>query len=330
MKTTYLPVILSAVVIAIIFSGNAWGDTFGFGANTFEVAFATVGNPGNAADMTGDPYPAGSVPYAFRIGMHEISEQMIDKANQLAGLGITKDTRGPDKPATSIKWDEAARFVNWLNTSTGFSPAYKYAIQPGEPSYNPNSEVQEWLPSDAGYDPNNVFRNSAARYFIPNKDEWYKAAFYDPSNATYYDYPTGGNLEPICIAAGTAPGTAVCNQSGPADVTIAGGLSPYGAMAMGGNVHEWEEAPITLSYRDGYGHYLRGGYWFQYPVVLSSTFRFFEPNEREIIGFRIASTATPEPCSSALFVVGLIIAGAKMRQRGRVFSNRCTVCAPLT
>jgi len=52
------------------------------------------------------------VPYSYRIGKYEISEQMIDKANALGGLGITKDSRGPDKPATNVTWFEAAKFVN--------------------------------------------------------------------------------------------------------------------------------------------------------------------------------------------------------------------------
>lgn len=39
---------------------------------------------------------------------------MIDKANTLGGLGITKDTRGPDKPATDVSWNEVARFINFL------------------------------------------------------------------------------------------------------------------------------------------------------------------------------------------------------------------------
>lgn len=74
---------------------------------------------GNLPDTTGNPDPAGSVPYAYRIGKFEISEQMVANANALGGVGITKDFRGPDKPATSISWNKAARFVNWLNTSTG-------------------------------------------------------------------------------------------------------------------------------------------------------------------------------------------------------------------
>ena len=186
-------------------------DTFGSGANTFNIDFVTIGNPGNAADTTGNPNPAGSVPYAYRMGKFEISEQMIDKANTLGGLGITKDTRGADKPATSVSWNEAARFVNWLNTSTGSPPAYKFALQPGEGGYSANANIQLWTPSDAGYNPNNLYRNSLARYFLPSVDEWYKAAYYDPTSGVYYDYPTGSNTAPTAVASGTAAGTAVYN-----------------------------------------------------------------------------------------------------------------------
>ena len=37
-------------------------DTFGTGDNAFEIDFVTIGDPGNAADTTGDPNPAGAVP----------------------------------------------------------------------------------------------------------------------------------------------------------------------------------------------------------------------------------------------------------------------------
>ena len=185
-----------AAVVGISFADRAAADTFGSGANTFDIEFVSIGNPGNAADTTGNPNPAGSVPYTYRMGKFEISEQMIDKANALGGLGITKDTRGADKPATSMSWNEAARFVNWLNTSTGSTPAYKFAIQPGEVGYSANANIELWTISDAGYNPNNLYRNSLARYFLPSVDEWYKAAYYDPTSGVYYDYPTGSDSVP--------------------------------------------------------------------------------------------------------------------------------------
>ena len=52
---------------------------------------------------------------------------------------------------------------------------------------------------------------------------------------------TGG-----AVASGVAAGTAVYNQPGPADIFLAGGLSPYGTMAQGGNADEWEETELDL------------------------------------------------------------------------------------
>ncbi len=90
--------------------------SFGSGGNTFNMEFVTIGNAGNAADTTGAPNPAGAVGYEYGIGKFEVSEVMITKYNANFGtannLVITKDTRGTAKPATSISWNEAARFVN--------------------------------------------------------------------------------------------------------------------------------------------------------------------------------------------------------------------------
>lgn len=120
--------------------------------------FVTIGNPGNAADTTGSPNPAGSVAYTYDIGKFEVSEDMITKYNAIFGtsnsLVITKDTRGTNKPATSINWNEAARFVNWLNTSTGNQAAYKFTTS------GVNDNLVLWSAVDAGYNVNNKYRNS--------------------------------------------------------------------------------------------------------------------------------------------------------------------------
>ena len=168
---------MSALVLVAFLSAPvlpARGDVFGSGANSFEIEFVTIGNPGNPPDITGKPKSAGSVPYAYRIGKYEISEQMIDKANALGGLGITKDERGPDKPATSVSWFEAAQFANWLNTSSGHMPAYKFVPidQTSPPELVASMAFVLWEPGDMGYNPANRFRNSLAAYFLPSVDEW--------------------------------------------------------------------------------------------------------------------------------------------------------------
>ena len=79
----------------------------------------------------------------------------------------------------------------------------------------------------------NPYRNRFAKYFLPNGDEWYKAAYYEPTSGVYFDYPTGSNTMPTPVANGIAVGTAVYHQAfgqGPAVITDAGGLSPYGTI----------------------------------------------------------------------------------------------------
>jgi hypothetical protein len=288
-------------------------DTFGSGADSFSIDFVTIGNPGNPPDTTGQPNPAGSVPYAYRIGKYEISEQMIEKANALGGLGITKDERGPNYPATSLSWFEAAKFVNWLNTSEGQTPAYKFDAA---------GDFQLWSPSDAGYDPSNLFRNSQATYFLPSADEWYKAAYYDPVADLYYDYATGSNTPPTALASGTLAGTAVYRQLfaiGPADITQGGGLSPYGTMAQEGNVQEFEETELDLNNDSVMAlRGRRGGNW----DTLSSTTLWSDSRFASApdiagagTGFRIASTV-PEPSSQV--ILGTILFAILIWRRNAV------------
>jgi len=260
MKTT-AALILS--VFALLYVPTAHADTFGSGDDQFDIDFVTIGNPGNADDTTGSPNPAGKVEYAYRMGQFEISEDMIDKANTLGGLGITKDTRGPDKPATSVSWFEAAQFVNWLNTSSGSTEAYKFNA----------GNIELWQSGDAGYNPNNLYRNSLATYFLPSMDEWYKAAYYDPTGGVYYDYPTGSDSVPDGIDfAGDTTFDAVFSDGGfnpaPNDITDVGVLSPYGTAGQGGNVFEWEETDFDLvNDSSSSARGVRGGYWVSSPAA---------------------------------------------------------------
>lgn len=162
------PVILFCITQPIFgivsFAPLARADLFGDPNNSFEIEFVTIGNPGNPGDPTGSPFLGGVVGITYRMGKYEISESMVNTANALGGLGISIDNRGPDKPATSVSWFEAAQFVNWLNTSTGNVPAYKF---------DPNGVFQLWDPNDAGYNANNRYRNNLTKYVLPSADEWF-------------------------------------------------------------------------------------------------------------------------------------------------------------
>jgi formylglycine-generating enzyme required for sulfatase activity len=209
--------------------------------------------------------------------------------------------------------------VNWLNTSKGYAPAYKFAVQPGGVGYSANANALLWDPLDPGYNAANLYRNSLAKYFLPTTDEWYKAAYYDANSGVYYDYPTGSNAAPAGVGSGTAAGTAVYTQpfgNGPADVYLAGGLSPYGTMGQGGNVFELEETDFNLlngPSSDARG--LRGGYWSSGALNLVSTNRVSSAptNQQNFIGFLVVYI--PEP--STVLLAALAGLGIMWRRPAR-------------
>lgn len=288
--------LILALMLLLFCGGGASADTFGSGPNSFEIQFVTIGEPGNPADITSLPIPAGSVGYVYRMAKYEISEQMIDKANALGGLGITKDTRGPDKPATSVTWFEAAWFVNWLNTSTGHTPAYKFDAA---------GAFQLWAPGDVGYDPSNLLRNSHAKYFLPSADEWHKAAYYDPVANSYWDYPTGSDSVPDGIGVVGDPLFDAVFHDGasnpqPNDVTDVGLLSPNGTAGQGGNIQEWHETAFNVAGTEQRS--LQGGSWIASSIALAA----FSPRQRNPLSFESGSlglrvtSIVPEPTTIVL------------------------------
>jgi hypothetical protein len=334
------------VALALLVAGTAYAPSFagvvsfGSGANQFNMEFVTIGNAGNAgnaADTTGSPNPAGAVAYEYGIGKFEVSRDMIDKYNlnfgngnslaitlyDMEGNGIIGGN-GANKPATGVSWNEAARFVNWLNTSTSGFAAYNFTTS------GVNDNIAVWTAADTlDYDATNPYRSKRATYVLPSYNEWYKAAYYNRTNSTYYNFANGSDTAPGAVASGTADNTAVYNQSfdqGPADVNLAGGLSPYGVMGLGGNVSEWEESSDDLANSSGSSSRgIRGGRWSGSFSGLSSSSRgSFDPSDTDSdFGFRVASLpssappAVPEPSMmviGTLFGLGGLMAKRRMKK----------------
>lgn len=327
----------AAVIAAVSMVATSHADviTFGSGANAFNMEFVTIGNPGNTADTTGNPNPAGSVAYQYDIGKHEVSEDMIDKYNAAYGtsnsLVITKDTRGTNKPATSVSWNEAARFVNWLNTSTGGTAAYKFTTN----GVNDNIALWDAILDPLDYDLSNPYRSKRTKYALPSFNEWYKAAYYDP-NANggaggYWNYATGSDSVPTAVGSGTTNGTAVYNQplaQGPADITTAGGLSPYGVMGLDGNVYEWEESSANRTNSAAtLNRGIRGTYYSE-TFLNSASVRYQYGPTNDVaydLGFRVVMlpppptppAAVPEPTSIAILGIGALGLVFHVRRRNK-------------
>ena len=303
MKRSHL---VAALLAAFTLNSNLQAEliTFGSGANTFGIDFLTIGNAGNAADTT----TYGAVPYAYSMGKYEISQDAIDKATASGMANVTAGAWTGNQPAANIDWYEAAAFVNWLNTSTGKTAAYDLAWNGFAWSMALQSSSNAWTLGGT-----NLYRNKNSFYFLPSEDEWFKSAYYNPSNSTYYTYPLGSNSAPTVIGAGggTTAGTAVYAQTifpaGPAEVERAGGLTPYGVMGGAANVWDWVESSFDGANTNASANRtFRGGAYPQGALLIQSSYRqsVAPTTSAADMGFRVASI--PEPSTYAL----LLTAGA--------------------
>jgi formylglycine-generating enzyme len=309
------------LVLGMMTAGTAQADTFGSGTNMFTIDFVDVGNAGNADDAGagGGLYssPYGGVAYDYRISTYEISQNNIFKAMAEGLANVTAGAHTGDEPAANISWYEAAAFVNWLNTSQGYQAAYNLSFSSSWSMTLWGASEQATTGVDSGTNP---YRHKDAYYFLPSEDEWYKAAYHqnDGVTANYWDYATGSNTIPTAVASGTTAGTAVYNgQADPADITQAGGLSPYGTMGQNGNVWEWSESAFDGSNNvNTEGRAVRGGGWPTAEGYLRSSGRgSSDPAfESSLIGFRVASVPEPSAAMLVLLAAGAFWAAGRRRK----------------
>ncbi len=289
-------------------------------AQAITIDTVTVGNPGNPARIQGGVF--GSVSTTYKIATTEVTNaQYVMFLNAVAasdpyGLyntnmsfytrgGILRSgvsgsytysvksdvpDGGPfetnysygDKPVNFVSWYDAARFANWVNngaTSGASTETGAYTMSVGA----------------------SVTRNSNATWFLPTENQWYKAAYYDGSTSSYYDYATRSNTAPdnnlpeddTSNSANYYAGAFTQNESYP--LTTVGGYafskSAYGTFDQSGNVWEWTETyNSTNSTR-----VRRGGAFDSNAATISSATRLnSDPaSESESVGFRLATIVAP-------------------------------------
>ena len=294
-------------------------DNFGTGSNSFYLDFVSIGNPNNKADsltyignpsgVPNTPITPGSVSYNYRLGKYEVTKDMVDKVNNASGLGITLTSRStqPNHVATGISWFEAAKFVNWLNTSKGYQPAYNFV----------NGSFTLWDVSNS-VSASNRYRHKNAFYFLPSIDEWWKGAFYDYQLDYYWNFSNRSDDIPVSVSSGTQQNTLVYNQPFPwnggttPNAYQTGGISAFGTMGQSGSLAEWSEnAADGTNNNNTENKVLMNNSSFVSSSFDISSNSFprgvFGPSEENLaeVGFRVASV--PEPSTSPLILFGTIV-----------------------
>ncbi len=298
-------------------------------AGAVEFDWAVIDNAGNAGDNTG----YGAVAYEYRVATTEVTAaQYVEFLNAVAatdtyGLynpsmngsvyqGIirsgdsgsytyTANAGYGDRPVVFVSWYNALRFANWM--------------QNGQPTGLQNASTTEYGVYDMTLGGLDIARLDGAQVWLPNENEWYKAAYYDPINGVYYDYATGTDSLPNNNLPESDTGNSVNYNDAlgePYNTTEVGAYedsaSPYGTYDQSGNVWEWIED------LDGYKCVLRGSSYARDASYLPSSYRISDTpgGGYSDAGFRIASSLSyeydpfsssiPEPMSMVLLLLSIV------------------------
>jgi formylglycine-generating enzyme required for sulfatase activity len=337
---------LAALAAALLAASVASADVFNMQGGQTSLTFVTVGNAGNAPDTTG----LGSVGYTYSIGKYDVTAAQYtaflnavattsdpdglynaNMATGYAACGISQ-AGGPGSytysaangnfPVNYINWGDAARFCNWLQNGQPTGPEGNGTTETGAYTLN-------WATSDAALAA--VIRNPNAVYCLPTENEWYKAAYYDPTLNSgaggYWAYPTKSNTAPSAVAPATPGGTVLSSNSANYDFVASTNLTavgtyvnspgPYGTFDQGGLLFQWTDTPFTEPWGAGFDLANSSFESASSELKSSNTIYSWSPgsSQYEFTGFRVAET--PEPSTVCLLVTGAGVLLAMTRWRNR-------------
>ena len=254
--------------------------------------YVYVGDAGNAGDIVNQF--KGRVNYDFLIARTELSNASYcaflnavatiddpyglydeNMATGACGGILRTETDGgfsyqckdgwADRPVVYVNYYDIARFANWMHYG---SPKGKCELGITEGTSTQGAyDTSEFEDVRAGNTPPHQGfgkRNKGALFWIPSENEWYKAAYFNPTktgNRKYDDYPTQTSDAPALDHANYM----VDNHFSigepfylaPVDA-FENAPSYYGTLQQGGNVWEWIE---DWQYGQIGSRGLRGGSW---------------------------------------------------------------------
>jgi formylglycine-generating enzyme required for sulfatase activity len=233
------------------------------------------------------------------------------------------------QPANFVSWLDAARYANWEQNGR--------PVGAQGPSTTEAGAFDLTVPDPS----TTAIADVASTISLPTEDEYYKAAYFDPSlgaGGGYWAYPIQSDSPPIPAIAtpdgrvGNTGGD-VANFDEQADwngqdgnvtaVGTSGAMSFYGGADLGGNVEEWLSNDAE-SGAGGLQRVVRGGGYASTSDQLASTAGSSLRDEvlRDPLlegsdgGFRIVRIV-PEPGMPSLLLWGVMAMAARERLRRR-------------
>lgn len=302
-----------------------------------------VNDAGNVSDSTG----YGGVDYAYRIGKYEVtagqytaflnSVAKIDTyflfltgmSNPDNGCGISRtgssgnysytvDIAYENRPVNRVSFWNACRFANWLHNGQPMGLQTATTTERGAYTLDGFNGIE------FGF---SIVRNQEAGWFIPNENEWYKAAYYKGGSryADYWLFPTQSDFNP-----GRDPNDLSGNNANyigdpypiqePYYTTVVGefrnSYSAYGTFDQGGNVSEWTDCN-SFGYKN---RVMRGGSFNGGIEGIKSSSRVTNNTamRNPYAGFRVASI--PEP-TGLLAIGGGLVGLIGIRRKPRHFRS---------
>jgi formylglycine-generating enzyme required for sulfatase activity len=190
-----------------------------------------------------------------------------------------KNTNYADMPVICVSFWDAVRFCNWLTTGETETGVYTLGgVVSPDTDITRNEDA--WL---------------AGGWALPNENEWYKAAYYNPLDGSYRDYPTASG--------GIGKDQANYKEDNETTSLMTGGtysVNQNGLYDMAGNAFEWTEDIFISGEGSAQRRKVRGGAFnYDAPSFLYSTsFENLATDELYSIGFRVVAfspAAVPEP-----------------------------------
>ena len=128
----------------------------------------------------------------------------LELGNSLTGPIISRSGNSPNfsysvnpiaesnVPISNITWINALRYCNWLHNWSVSNIMPTGAMSTASGAYNLLTTIPDFSNIDQ-------YKSRDARYWICSFNEWYKAAYYDPTKGGYWKYGTKSNIQPISI-----------------------------------------------------------------------------------------------------------------------------------